>query len=205
MFVDHARFDNIDEPIDDIVSYCGTISINKDGVLDLINAFYLFSIQNPHFKLQLIGDFENVEVKAAVDNIIKRLNLKDKILITGRVSPNRIPSLLSSSRVLVLARPNNKQAAYGFPTKLGEYLATGRPVVVTKVGEIPNFLTDKYDCIFAQPDNYHDFAKQLNWVIDHYDRAIEIGKRGRRLSEDTFSSISQVSHIINFINTLCVK
>ena len=44
--------------------------------------------------------------------------------------------------MLVLARPDNIQAKGGFPTKLGEYLATGNPVVVTKVGEIPNYLID---------------------------------------------------------------
>ena len=53
-----------------------------------------------------------------------------------------MPKYLCNAKLLALARPDSIQAQGGFPTKLGEYLATGRPVVVTKVGEIPDYLED---------------------------------------------------------------
>jgi glycosyltransferase involved in cell wall biosynthesis len=41
-----------------------------------------------------------------------------------------------------------------FPTKFAEYVATGRPVIVTNVDETANFV-QKFDCGFVcQPNSY---------------------------------------------------
>ena len=49
---------------------------------------------------------------------------------TGRTSPEVMPQILTDASILALARPNNVQSQNGFPTKLGEYLATGNPVAI---------------------------------------------------------------------------
>ena len=51
-----------------------------------------------------------------------------------------------------MARPDSRQARGGFPTKLGEYLATGKPVCVTKVGEITVYLEDNVSAFLAEPE-----------------------------------------------------
>ena len=66
--------------------------------------------------------------------------MKDSIVFTGIVSAADIPQILKNAAVLALDRPDSLQAQCGFPTKLGEYLLTENPVIVTKVGDIPLFL-----------------------------------------------------------------
>ena len=78
-----------------------------------------------------------------------------------------------------MSRPNNIQAKYGFPTKLGEYLATGRPVIVTAVGDIPFYLDDGVNAFIAEPNNIQSFADKLEECFSNEDKAIKIGQKGQ--------------------------
>lgn len=86
-----------------------------------------------------------------------------------------------------MARPNNRQAKGGFPTKLGEYLATSKPVVLTKVGEIPLFLTDGVNAYLSEPDNAESFAKKLDEALSNQKEARKVGLNGRHLADTVFN------------------
>ncbi|MDD4309602.1 MAG: glycosyltransferase, partial [Candidatus Cloacimonetes bacterium] len=106
---------------------------------------------------------------------------------------------LGKSKILALARPSSLQASGGFPTKLGEYLSTGVPVVVTRVGELGHYLKDGETCFFADPDSAEDFAKTVLYAIDNYESAIIVGERGRELAISTFASSAQGKHLEDFL------
>lgn len=201
MFVDISRFENLrsDKSIK-YIAYCGTISKHKDGVDDLITAFNLVHRRHPDFKLYLIGAFEALYgEEKVVRNMVTTLGLDDAVIFTGRVKPTEIPRLLVNATILALARPANEQTKYGFPTKLGEYLCTGNPIVLTAVGEIGKYMHDHENCVLAQPDNAEDFAAKLEWVISHYDQAIAYGNAGRKLTETEFSILAQTRKAIDFM------
>ena len=110
-----------------------------------------------------------------------------------------IPQLLFNASILALARPDNLQAKNGFPTKLGEYLATGNPVVVTKVGEIPNFIKHMINGLLAEPDNPVDFAEKLCWIVENPIMAQNIGAKGKELISNAFNSLAQSKKALQFI------
>lgn len=192
MFVETNRFDNTtQESTEKYIAYCGKISVRKDGVDDLINAFALFHKKHLDYKLRLIGGFQNDRVKESLNELIHNLDLCDSIEFTGRILPSEMPRLLKNASILALARPDNIQSQNGFPTKLGEYLATGNPVVVTAVGEIPNFLKDKENAFIVLPNNPKSFAEGLSQVADNYDYALLVGAKGKLLCNEVFSSTTQ--------------
>jgi glycosyltransferase involved in cell wall biosynthesis len=86
-----------------------------------------------------------------------------------------------------LDRPQSRQAKYGFPTKLGEYLLTGNPVVVTSVGDIPLFLKDGESAYLVEPDNIEEFAAKLDYVLSHYEESKRVGQNGREVALKHFS------------------
>ena len=201
MFVDANRF-QVDEckRKDEYIAYCGKVSLHKDGVDTLIRAYSVFRKNHSSVKLWIIGGFESKETEKQVRGLSKELNLDRDVRFLGAVAPSEMPALLCDAKILALARPNNIQAKYGFPTKLGEYLATGKPVVVTNVGEIGVFLEDGVNCRIAEPDNYRDFADKLSWVMDNYELALHIGAKGRELTQNAFSCVEQCKVALSFMN-----
>ena len=204
MFVDGARFDSVINMEDrkKIITYCGTISPEKDGVNILLKAFKLVLKRHPDYTLQIVGKGETEALKREMENLSIELGISESVIFTGLVPFEEMPKLLIESEILALARPNNAFAKYGFPTKLGEYLCTGNPVVVTRVGEIGQFLTDKYNCIFAQPNNIEDFADKICWAIEHREECKRIGKEGREVSLTEFSSYQQTAKALAFIESI---
>ena len=117
----------------------------------------------------------------------------------GEVSANEIPQLLKNAQVLVLARPDNLQAKNGFPTKLGEYLLTANPVVITNVGDIPLFLKDGESAFIARPGNVKNIAEKIYYAVGHQDEANRIGEQGRLVALKYFNYKIEAEKIINVI------
>lgn len=187
MTVDMTRFDGIqkENKYGEYAAYCGNMSGNKDGVMNLIEAFSYVEPKHPNFKLVMIGGTNEDEEFEKIKKRVVELGLKN-VIFTGRVSRDEIPVLLSNAKVLCLARPSSLQSTGGFPTKLGEYLTTGHPVVVTAVGEIPGYLNESNSFI-VEPDNNEKFGKKINEILFDYERASIIGIEGRKVALANFN------------------
>ena len=131
--------------------------------------------------------------------LIENLGVKNSVIFTGIVSAAEIPQILKNATVLALDRPDSLQAQCGFPTKLGEYLLTENPVVVTKVGDIPLFLKDGETALLAEERNPHEFSSKLLWALEHPAEAIEIGKAGAQVAMREFNYLNETKKIIKAI------
>lgn len=200
MVVDKSRFKHLAEvESEKVISYCGIISEFKDGVSILIKAFAKVASAHPDYKLRLIGPFRDEQTENNLKELVKQLGITENVQFAGVVSAEEMPGLLKRSSILALARPDNIQAKYGFATKIGEYLMTERPVVLTRVGAVENYLTDKIDCILANPDDVDDFAEKLLWTIEHSEQSIAIGKRGKEIALRYFDAEMEAEKIYNLI------
>ena len=200
MFVDTTRFQGLKkQPSEPYIAYCGTASNNKDGVDQLIKAFAIVVKKYPKYKLYIIGKTPSKQQRFDNFELVKDLGIENNVVFTGVVSSSEIPQMLMNATILALDRPNNLQAKYGFPTKLGEYLQTGNPVVITRVGDIPIFLKDGESALIAEPENPNSFSEKLCWAIEHPVEAREIGKKGKQVSDFHFNSIFETKKIISII------
>ena len=195
MFADSSRFLNLrKEPVPHpYIAYCGDMSNTKDGVDQLVMAYSKIADKTA-LNLWLIGKY-----RGGLDEYIKEKGLDDRIIFTGLVDYQSMPQILLNATMLVLARPDSLQAANGFPTKLGEYLLTGNPVVITKVGDIPLFLEHKKSAMICESTDMDSFAENMLWVAEHYDEAREIGLRGKTVAESNFNSAIEVRKMIDVI------
>lgn len=200
MFVDVSRFEIERESGFPYIAYCGTISNSKDGVDILIKAFSIFHKTAPEYFLYIIGPYLNQSTKEQMESLISDLGINNYVVLTGKVNPIKMPKLLKNAKILALSRPDNLQNRNGFPTKLGEYLATGNPVVVTSVGEIPRFLIDGGNAYLAVPNDEKSFANALIKVYENYDKACSVGMNGKKLVMTDFSSVVQTKIALDFIN-----
>ena len=201
IIVDSNRFSNIrkDSNIEKYIAYCGTASNNKDGVDELIRAFAIVSKSHPDLKLYIIGKTPLKEDESGNFKLIDELRIKDKVVFTGVVSASDIPKLLINAVALALDRPANIQAKYGFPTKLGEYLLTKNPVVITKVGDIPCFLKDNVTAYLTEPQDPKAFAEKLNYILDNPYEAEVVGRNGYELAMREFNYLTETKKLVDFI------
>ena len=200
MTVDPTRFSTVRKTEDEkYIAYCGTLLNNKDGVDQLIRAFSITHQTFPDVKLYIIGKAPEEEEECANKDLVYDLHLENHVVFTGIIPAAEMPQVLKNSVALALARPDNMQAKYGFPTKLGEYLLTGNPVVVTAVGDIPIFLHDGKNALVSEPDNNAAFATKLNWVLLHDAEAAIIGENGCQTALESFNSEIETQKIVNAI------
>lgn len=184
------------------VAYCGDMSGDKDGVDVLIAAFAAVTRRHPMLRLYLIGDASDPAQFRRLEQQVADLDLGERVVFTGRIGREAIPPMLCGATALALARPSTLQSKGGFPTKLGEYLATGRPVIVTRVGEINQYLEDGVDVFFAEPDSPEAFAERLAYVLSHMELAEAVGASGRKVAHEVFDYQSQSKRLLDFIEAL---
>lgn len=200
MTVDSNRFINLrKEPSEKYIAYCGTASNNKDGVDELIKSFAIVHKVHPEVKLYIIGKTPDPKDVSGNLKLIEILGLKDSVVFTGIISAADMPQMLKNATVLALDRPDSLQAQCGFPTKLGEYLLTENPVVVTKVGDIPRFLKDGESALLAEERNPQDFSSKLIWALEHPVESAEIGKAGAQVAMREFNYLNETKKIIKAI------
>lgn len=201
MTVDLSRFQKVPSTTKytkPYIAFTGTFNNAKDGVDVLIKAFAKIANEYPQLHLYLAG-FWHYDVPGQ-KNLIKSFGLDHRITYLGVLDKSDIPEFVCNATILALSRPDSHQAQGGFPTKLGEYLATGNPVAVTNVGEIPNYLTDGVSAFMAIPGDVESFANAMNTALADTDLARKVGLEGKRIAEKNFNLDIQASRLYDFLN-----
>lgn len=206
MTVDNNRFEvehnKIFSPSYNYIAYCGGLTEDKDGVLTLIKAFHAVSNAMPDLKLLIIGKGGEVQ-NNAINSLIHTLMLKEKIILTGFLLNEVLTLYLLNAKALVLPRPKSFQNEGNFPTKLGEYLSTGNPVIVTRVGVVPEFLFDGKNAYIAEPNSAESLAAKIIELVSDYEKARTIGIKGKLLTTFEFNHIVQSKKLYDFLYNLC--
>ena len=204
MTIDINRFQNTEvQEISDpyIAVIFGTH--NRDGLEVSVKAYgeYCRLSDAPPFKLKLVGDFNTLCQRWPRTELIKRYiednNLGSLIEIIGLVPINDVPQLLINAACLMTTPAN--YASGGFPTKLGEYLLAGVPVIATSAGEISNYLTDEINILLSPTNNVNHIARRILFVQNNPKAAQKIALAGKALAIEVFNAETYSWKLIKFI------
>ncbi|MBN8547128.1 MAG: glycosyltransferase [Ignavibacteria bacterium] len=203
MTVDPMRFDSIDNSISTPENYIlytgfdfnpGGQFSSKDGLLGLITAFSKIAGKFPGLMLVIIGENNPI-----YHDHVKRLGVEGRVEFLGLRSRNEVSNYQKNARLLVLPRPWSKQAEGGFSSKLGEYLLTGNPVLLTSVGDATLYLEDMKDACFAIPGDDEDFRVKMEFLLQNESVATEIGSNGRKAALEKFNHIIEGKKLAPFL------
>jgi glycosyltransferase involved in cell wall biosynthesis len=146
----------------------------------------------PDIKCLLIGDGplrEKLKFK------VKSLGLENNIIFAGR--RDDIPELLSIMDIFILT-----SLSEGLPNVILEAMASGLPVIATKVGGIPEVVENGKSGALVEPRDYPAIAGGIIRLLqDKYLRQ-EMGRRGRGIAEVKFSIERMVRDYENFYENL---
>lgn len=184
------------------IGYIGTPP-TKDGVTDLIKSFNILNNKYPMTHLLIIGDLTNGKTMVPeLKEYAKGLKILDNVSFAGLVSHDLVPSLLHSCQILALTRPSGIRSEAGFPTKLGEYFACKKPVVITNVGDIPRYFKNEEHVILVEPEN-------IESIVNGFEKLIIDKELGEKISNNAYSWMDKnlnyrnvAGNIDHFLNSI---
>ena len=169
------------------IFHAGTLYQQKDGILGMIEAFGMAKerLKKP-LNYVLTSDLKSTPHVKEIEGLIKKYQLKDSIKFVGFLYRDQIKEYLSKASLVISNRPKSKQDYYGFSTKVGEYLASGTPLITTYWGEAVNWLKNGSSAYIIEPENVNALADAIVRVFSDIDEARLIGKAGQELCHNCF-------------------
>lgn len=201
--VDPTRFNSTGaRPVADrYIGYFGSLTFKRDSVDVLIRAFALFSKTHPGTKL-VLGGFCSPAMKEEMSQLISGLGIGDWVIVVDYLTRQEVLTYITHADVLVMARSRDLASMASYPSKLTEFLATGKPVISMNVGEVADFLKDGENAYLVEPADHEGLAVKLAYVFDHYDEAKLAGERGRALTQTVFHYNYQAKRILEYIQLI---
>ena len=121
----------------------GNVFGGKEQFSDLLVALHRVRAQEHGILLHVYGSSQQ-EVLASLSKESKDVydQIADTVIFHGRVPQTEMAKACLGSDFGVFFRPDRRSSHAGFPTKLGEYLAAGTPVITNDTGDISLVLRD---------------------------------------------------------------
>lgn len=160
------------------VLFLGLVGPRK-GTHDLIAAFADVHHRYPASRL-IIGGNGNLE---DAKQQIKDLNLVDAVELAGWVDQEGKAKLLAQSSVYVLPSYNE-----GLPMSVLEAMGAGLATVTTRVGGIPELITDGVDGFLINPGDVTLLADRICTLVSDSKRRQMISQAGRNRVLNSYSS-----------------
>jgi glycosyltransferase involved in cell wall biosynthesis len=197
--VDARRF--VESPHDEEPSpaphfvYCGTW---LRDVYFLIRAFALVRAEGRFCRLWIVGSWADSD-RAEIHAYAVGLGLAESdIVFTGCVDERALERCYKSAVALLTPLWDDDRSITRLPNKLGEYLASGRPVVAGCIGDLTDFLIDDVNACLARPGDERDFAERMIWLLRDPERARRIGVAGQRACIDYLDYRAHVPGLSRF-------
>ena len=174
----------------------------KDGLHDLFNAISLLNERKIDVTLLVIGDA--TFGKSLIPGLkleCQRLGISQKVTFTGLVESSLVKNYLSECQILAITRPSTVQTKAGFPTKLGEYYASRRPVLATKFGDMEKYFKDGHEIVMAECGDPVSIAEKIEWMLKNSEQLESISKHGYQKATQLLEFKNSVNRIINSLNS----
>lgn len=197
VLVDMARFENVDKyggaPY---VFCCSGANLERDGLLDCLKGYLMFWENHRDFKFKIASSL-NMSDAYHRDCWEIMENNPEAIEYMGPVPSFKIPVLICNAKALLLT-PHKEYKTKGFPTKLGEYLASGVPTVCSSIADLTSVLGEN-DCYWVHPNSPDEISACLEKIIIDQDGAMAVGRHGKAFMLDNYTIDTYKERLINFL------
>lgn len=117
----------------------------------------------------------------------RSLGIGENVELLGFLPHEKIKGYIARSHLLVNLRRRSTWSVSGQSTKLSEYLASGRAVLTTDLGDNARYVENERSAFVVSPDVSPDeLARLLKRVLADRELRIRVGAGGRRVAETHF-------------------
>jgi glycosyltransferase involved in cell wall biosynthesis len=165
------------------------------GLPTLIRAFRLLQDRFSNVRLLIVGDGPE---RTQVERLLEEHGVLKHTQMTGKVPSWDVPGLLTSMDVA--AAPYHGLADFYFsPLKVYEYLASGVPVVTSRIGQLATLIRDNQTGLLCRPDDPEELASALERLHKDPELCSRLGQQGRAQVLSNHSWQSVVDRILKLV------
>jgi len=140
----------------------------------------------PQCRLVITGNHPILRGKSETTGATGQLVAPGLIEQAGYLTRPELLERYARASALLIPLFNDVRSRARFPTKLGEYLAAGRPVITNRVGEVARYLKDRINAFVCEPGDARLYGQTILKAIQNPVRANQIGLAGRMVAEQSF-------------------
>jgi glycosyltransferase involved in cell wall biosynthesis len=165
-------------PVARRIVYVGAVLRDK-GVFDLVEAMRSVCARHPGAVLTIVGGGDHLDLAR---DAARAAGLHGSIEFVGWRTRDEVLGALAGSDVFVL--PSHFE---GLPNAVLEAMASGLPVVATRVGSIPEVVEEGRSGLLVDVRDPRGLAHALIALLDDPATAESMGERGRTIVQSRYS------------------
>lgn len=153
------------------------------GVQTLVEAFHLLHQRGRPVRLCIVGDGpEYPQLRAQ----LTQYGLLSFCYFSGAVNHASVPRLLAAMDIAVAPYPR-LTSFYFSPLKIYEYMAARLPVITTRVGHLPEVVSEGKTGLLVAPDDAQALCIAIERLLDDVPLCQRLGEAGRQQVEQNQS------------------
>jgi len=148
------------------------------GVLALAEAITLLPADSK-VRFLLVGAGR---LREEVEAIVRAAGRERQVIFSGHVEHDRVPAFLDACEILLSPHVPLEDGSefFGSPTKLFEYMAMGKGIVASRLGQIGEVLLDEETALLTEPGDARQLAKAILWLSSSRELRERLGAAARR-------------------------
>ena len=198
---DYDKFINVErKPKNTYFLYCASVQFYevRDFVL---SAYQAMKNKDKSDLYLLISGKQKDQIQLLQEELNKNFP-EGNVKLFSNVSYEHLIQLFTNANALLIPLRHTVEDSARFPHKIGEYLATGNPVITTEVGEIKTYFEDSVNALVSENYIVEEYAAKMDFVLDNYEKARKIGSQGKELGLKTFDFRTYGHSLKDFLSKL---
>jgi len=175
------------------IIYHGNFAENR-GLDSVIRALSL--IKDEPVELMLMGSGSGLR---SLKTLVARLGLERRVIFYPPVSHAEVPRHIHEASIGILPFPNEDGWNVSSPIKLFEYLACGKPVIVTNIPAHINVVNGKEFAFWAENATPEAIAYAIIGAMNARHTFDRLVREARRFVEENFSWEKQAARLERFL------
>lgn len=182
------------------VTYAGTIGTSYDIRTMVLAAEELMKQGKTKIRFQILGDGPTREM---LENLAKERKIQN-VKFTGYVPYEQMAAYLVKSDVLINSFV--RKAPQSIVTKIGDYLAAGKPMINTCMSpEFRKKVEQDGFGINIEPEDVRELVNAVEWMYENEAERNGMGNRARKIAEEQFDRPVSYGKIEAMISSLIAK